>query len=405
MDYLLKPINQEKLFEVTSRLVSILKGRQHEQLQKQFEAALSGKPVSDLFSDVPSFSIALIKFGNYRCVPHPPVTLDALPERIEETSLADCIGNVSGKIPDWWIASANDRSCLFLLIPGHGAKNFRFVFDAISQAFPSEAVHFLRYPEPITFRTLAQAARTLMHHMELFLVPCVSQFMLANPGHSVQEEVLSHDVLCKLLSYTKPELHEPLQNELRQLLSSWRAQKISQHRLMEYLRALIHFYLKHYSSLLSGSEDSFNHNLSNLFLTAKTERDLYDGIFHLIEESIILPLFEGLPGSELYKLLKSYIEENYTQPITMDSLADSFHFSCSYITRVFKKYSGESPIRYLLEIRMKKAGEMILSDSDINIKEIAESVGYTDQHYFSRYFKQYYGVSPSAYKRLHTGSV
>ena len=54
---------------------------------------------------------------------------------------------------------------------------------------------------------------------------------------------------------------------------------------------------------------------------------------------------------------------------------------------------------YILQKRMKKAAQILSNDGDVSIKEISETCGFSDIEYFSRSFKQYYGVSPSTYRK------
>ncbi len=92
-----------------------------------------------------------------------------------------------------------------------------------------------------------------------------------------------------------------------------------------------------------------------------------------------------------------YLHTNYTEKMTLDSLADATCLNRSYLCRVFKKDMGVSIFSYLNELRMKRAAELLLQRSDRYIKEIAAEVGIDDPFYFTRRFKEYYGVSPKEY--------
>ena len=94
-----------------------------------------------------------------------------------------------------------------------------------------------------------------------------------------------------------------------------------------------------------------------------------------------------------------YIEENYGEDLSLDTLADHFKLSKTYINRLLKNYSGKSFLEILLKCRMEKAEDLI-AQGEHKIYEIAEMVGYHDQSYFIRVFKRYYGVTPNVYKRI-----
>ena len=71
--------------------------------------------------------------------------------------------------------------------------------------------------------------------------------------------------------------------------------------------------------------------------------------------------------------------------------------SNAYFYRLFRAWSGQSPIEYRNTLRLSQA-EAMLRNTDMQIKEIAETVGFEDSFYFSRVFAQYFGVSPKKYR-------
>lgn len=91
-----------------------------------------------------------------------------------------------------------------------------------------------------------------------------------------------------------------------------------------------------------------------------------------------------------------YIQFNYSHDISIDDVAKSVGVSRSHLYRVFISNVGQSPIDYLTEYRIKEACKLLRS-SNLSIAEVAVSVGFFDQFYFSRVFKKSMGVPPSKY--------
>ena len=79
-------------------------------------------------------------------------------------------------------------------------------------------------------------------------------------------------------------------------------------------------------------------------------------------------------------------------------MSEHVGLSSSYLCRIFKEETGLSMNAYITNLRMSKAGEL-LNDTNSYIKEVAISVGFEDQLYFSRLFKRYSGVTPSEYRK------
>ncbi|GAA3410645.1 AraC family transcriptional regulator [Paenibacillus hodogayensis] len=115
---------------------------------------------------------------------------------------------------------------------------------------------------------------------------------------------------------------------------------------------------------------------------------------------LIYVLFSQLKNSkdrgspaDLMAFALRYIHEHYTEVVSMDQLADLLGCSSSYMYRLFKAEIGKSPNDYIIGIRMEQARQYLLT-TQLNLREIALSVGYSDVYYFSRLFKKQFGVSP-----------
>jgi AraC-like DNA-binding protein len=93
----------------------------------------------------------------------------------------------------------------------------------------------------------------------------------------------------------------------------------------------------------------------------------------------------------------AYINDHYREPIDRKALADHVSLSHSHLSLLFKKYTGWSPVQYVIKIRMDKAKEL-LRDSRKSISHIASEVGYPDPLYFSRVFAKETGLSPRDYR-------
>jgi len=100
-------------------------------------------------------------------------------------------------------------------------------------------------------------------------------------------------------------------------------------------------------------------------------------------------------SAQVNKIL-TYIKENYTGPITLDGICKNMNMSKQYCMRIFKKYMHTTINEYILDLRMRHAA-YLLSSTYMNVSQTADYLGFSGTSYFSRVFKQYYGVSPSEY--------
>lgn len=108
---------------------------------------------------------------------------------------------------------------------------------------------------------------------------------------------------------------------------------------------------------------------------------------------------ESYNRSYAVKRIINYLTENYDQRISLEQIAHNMYLSPVYISKIFKEETGESPINYLIKIRLERAKEFLQVNNNESIKWIAKQVGYDDVYHFSKLFKKYYGISPLYYKK------
>ena len=92
-----------------------------------------------------------------------------------------------------------------------------------------------------------------------------------------------------------------------------------------------------------------------------------------------------------------YIQKNYQQSLRVETLASACSLSPYHFSRLFRKATGYTPVDYLNRFRMQKAAAMLEIDG-LSVTDIAFSVGFNDEAYFSRCFKNYMHLSPNKYR-------
>ncbi|MMZ62398.1 Arabinose operon regulatory protein [compost metagenome] len=94
----------------------------------------------------------------------------------------------------------------------------------------------------------------------------------------------------------------------------------------------------------------------------------------------------------------NYIEKNYNSGLQIHDVASYLGLHPNYLSAVFKQETGKTPKQYMMELRIRKASEL-LRQTDYPILVISKSVGYADQLTFSRAFKSMTGMSPTDYRQ------
>ena len=96
------------------------------------------------------------------------------------------------------------------------------------------------------------------------------------------------------------------------------------------------------------------------------------------------------------KRILQFIDQNYTEPITPESLSSRFSLSKEHICALFRKELGMTVSEYVNTVKLNHAVEL-LSNSSMNVSQISEYLGYSSVYYFSKLFKRRYGISPTGY--------
>ena len=108
--------------------------------------------------------------------------------------------------------------------------------------------------------------------------------------------------------------------------------------------------------------------------------------------------FKSVNKKYVVQQIMHYMETHYKEKISLDQIAENMYLSPYYISKIFKSEIGESPIHYLIRVRLEHAKELLEQKEDFGVAEIAEKVGYDDAYHFSKLFKKTYGMSPLKYR-------
>lgn len=130
-----------------------------------------------------------------------------------------------------------------------------------------------------------------------------------------------------------------------------------------------------------------------------------EALFYLIEQilqeySVPFEKIEKTGPNKQTKMLCQYMEQHFSENITLDDLASMIGAGKSYLLRSFTKEIGVSPYRYLQTIRIERAKALL--EQGIGPIDVAGMTGFSDQSHFTNYFKEFIGLTPKQYQRIFT---
>lgn len=117
-------------------------------------------------------------------------------------------------------------------------------------------------------------------------------------------------------------------------------------------------------------------------------------IMKICASYISLSNYLKTPDKDLPARVRLFLLQNYTSDVSLDVLCNEFYCSRATLTSSFRKAYGKSIMEYLNGIRMEKGLELLVKNSRLSVREVAEACGFSDQNYFTKAFRKYHGKTP-----------
>ena len=143
-------------------------------------------------------------------------------------------------------------------------------------------------------------------------------------------------------------------------------------------------------------ENGYAYDFDHLLAMYSSAEEMTSGLIRLFQEPAgpAEPAFES-ENMTFLKIVK-YIHQHYADDLSLSALADALHVTPGYASRLFSRESGTTYRRYLTELRVEKAKEL-LNTSNLSLMEVCNRVGFNDYFHFLKTFKRLTGISPGKY--------
>ncbi len=172
---------------------------------------------------------------------------------------------------------------------------------------------------------------------------------------------------------------------------------------------LSHIYIRHVCTtllkmLISALPVQTDEDLQNAVKEIYSFRRFSD-IIKMIEHylNLVINIFEQEQNTSNYAIyqVEQYIRLHYHEDITLNSLADLVYLNPNYLSNVFAQVTGCTLNRYIKQIRMEKAQELLLN-TNMKVSDISQAVGYPNTSYFCKSFQKMFGATPERFRQRDT---
>ena len=400
-DYLLKPVSQDTLDQLLHRLLEKVRQKRNDQVSRLLQTMLSGStPPSDCLDALADLADA--SFGLFA------VCLGNLHIRTPEHLLQPEYQNHSRKL---WSAIAADLPYPSWFFPMDAGNSFLIITTGTEHPVSEQAYtiyselleHFSPSSVTLCYNEVSEPTQLYIGFCETqnklrnsLIIGRSAFFSASDPENPLPPAILPRqksDLFQTMLSSNN---HQALTRFMEKLFQEWENDCCPQQWIEKVLFQLMTLLQQN----LYFSEEDYSQMYRNIFFSLETEPSL-----KVSGEKITTELLHWISGAQtvpseieaVIEGLDAFIRAHYTEDLNIAELAEKYHFNHSYLTRIFKKEKGESPLRLINSLRINDAKKLLLNRS-LSIKEISEALGFSTQHYFSRIFKEYTGLTPKEYR-------
>ncbi|HHV11880.1 MAG TPA: response regulator [Clostridiales bacterium] len=382
-EYILKPVRPSEIEKLMVRLRDKLDVKYYEKRKLFLKRIAGGNPGGDekrlknLFPDENYYAAIYRKNG--------------LPARFSEKGFIDIYSLPDEKV----IMYGRDENEILSICPADliYQKSWWEYFQTLYKRMLDEASFLTAIVRKDAFESceLPRIIRTLYNNLDESIVIGQNQLLLQNnikPLAGFKDDGFN---ITMLEHYIKINDSAQLKKSILQKLKKWEEDKYPQILVEEKIRFLLMYfsnrgYIESINEILLDdifSETISMGNLSNsicslLFADQKADLIAYD-------------------KEHDYRMIIQYLEGHLNETISAQSICKRFAMSQNTLSRIFNKYAGCSFSKLLTQMRMERAKKYMMENPRQLIRDIADSIGISDQFYFSRVFRSYYGVSPTEY--------
>ncbi len=397
-EYLLKPVEAELLADALGKLKAKLNEADSRGLFERVRDAINGNLKETQAASGQEYAMFLLNVGNLCSTIASAATrsfYDELWKRFDFAAL-------QALHPGFVLVNTSQPNTGYIVLPTPQASDRL----SIGQAFFRELA---RQADGVSINLLCGSAPRLeaLHSQARALSLSLSQNLVMDEPNLIDVDsatpklpaaILEASVYAKLTTLIRQERTKAIKLEVHGLIESALALKPSQMWMQDFIRQLICLFQRH--SVVTSEVEVYHaeYELFDKMALPHSSVTLCDQVWSILAAMLRDTSKEMAASRELIDAIRGYITANFNTDITLEEIARRFHFTPSYLIKIFRKHAGETPIQYVINLRMAEARRLMAVNPELDIKQVGEIVGYADPHYFSRIFKHVNGVTPTEYR-------
>ncbi|MCI8597837.1 MAG: response regulator [Lachnospiraceae bacterium] len=192
----------------------------------------------------------------------------------------------------------------------------------------------------------------------------------------------------------KAKAYDRFQKEFQKMAYRWRECEITQQEAVKRIRRIVQII---YESPQNQLPYDMMLELENLNDEITSFEDLCEIVNVFVDDAFYQMRQKENSGAKLMEKIDAYIAQHMGETILLSEICSGFYVSQPYLSKIVRKYRGMSLNEYVTKLKIEEARKLMEQYPELMVKNISEMLGYEDQRYFSRVFKNMSGYSPTEY--------
>lgn len=399
-DYLLKPIAQDSINTVLSKIENELLTKDKEKERQKIISLMNENYVDEADKLLkPQYAVFLICAGTFPLIPNDSM----LPARgiWEEVSIENKLSEI--------LLTGENSMCF----NGKSAAEMVVVFETNNEKHISEAANQLlehiqsnsylsitivSAQQIVKLSDIGQVLKALRDKLYVSIQLFKSQIVWLHSEHERESHYLDTKGIAETIYSAANIDSNSLQNCILAAFTKFADVGFTQLQVVAFFNNIVNIiYLKKERN--NKDTSSLKMDLDIAISNAVDDKALAKDIAFIILEASHEEVNSSEKSSvpDIAQKIEEYLQNNYQESITTNMLSKKFGFVPSYISKLFRAYKGMSPSEYLTYYRIEKSKQIMRRQPELLCKEVAAMVGFSDQYHFSKTFKKQAGVWPTEY--------
>lgn len=394
-DYMLKPVSKLKLSALLDKIKNEISKRNHEKKRNmlidgadELDAELADSECIVILACAGAVSV----YGNDMLVPAMAFW--------NKISLDKIVSDILEEGEEYMLFYGNtmaERVIIIELIKNDSMeRTSKKIFDAVKN--DADITITLDCKMGIKFSETGEAIRKLRDDIIRRIILTKSQILYYDDlSENYIAPTYSTEQVEYIIKFLKAGENDRVKKCILGIFKDMEKINATQDDIISFLDMVINYCYFHAKSVrkkFSVAKKEIYETITNFTDYESTAEDVVSVLLDIVGAE----LEQSVKQPKLIDNIQEYLKTNYQKSITNIVLSKEFGFVPSYISRLFRQYSGGvSPGEYLSNYRIEKAKTIMQEHPDLLVKEIADMVGFHDAYYFSKTFKKKTGIWPTEY--------